>query len=124
LTTFYENDVPKFILTLIEDQLLVGWLFGMHANIDVWWSRATMAYFFGMYVNGIAVYGRDPLLTCEYAFFVSKDQGCQETSEDRIGTVGIADAPTSLLHTILFVIANDDLRPWDWRNCSSKGYHP
>jgi hypothetical protein len=96
----------------------------MHANIDVWWSRATMAYFFGMYINGIAVYGRDPLLTCEYARFVSKDQGCPEPFVDRIDTIWNADTPTSFLHTILFGFADDDLHPSDWRNCSSKGYHP
>jgi hypothetical protein len=32
-----------------------GWLIGMHANFDVWWSRFAMAWCWGMYVNGIAV---------------------------------------------------------------------
>jgi hypothetical protein len=32
-----------------------GWLIGMHANFDVWWSRFAMAWCWGMYMNGIAV---------------------------------------------------------------------
>ena len=47
----------------------------MHCNVDVWWSRATMAWCWGQYINGIAVYGRDPTLTCAYAFFVSLSDG-------------------------------------------------
>ena len=35
-----------------------GLLVGMHCNFDVWWSRATMAFCWGGYMNGIAVYGR------------------------------------------------------------------
>jgi len=53
-----------------------GWLLGMHANLDTWWSRATMAWCWGQYINGIAVYGRDPTLTCAYGYFVGVDQGC------------------------------------------------
>jgi hypothetical protein len=83
-----------------------------------------MAYFFGMYVNGIAVYGRDPLLTCEYANFVSKDQGCPGTFEDGELTVWDADGLSFLWHSISFGLAGDDLRPSNWRNCSSEGYHP
>jgi hypothetical protein len=44
-----------------------GFLVGMHLNYDVWWSRAAMAWCWGCYINGIAVYGRDPVLTCAYA---------------------------------------------------------
>eukprot|EP00532_Pseudo-nitzschia_australis_P015939 CAMPEP_0168255924 /NCGR_PEP_ID=MMETSP0141_2-20121125/5529_1 /TAXON_ID=44445 /ORGANISM="Pseudo-nitzschia australis, Strain 10249 10 AB" /LENGTH=96 /DNA_ID=CAMNT_0008192487 /DNA_START=194 /DNA_END=481 /DNA_ORIENTATION=+ len=40
------------------------------------WSRLAMAWCWGMYVNGIAVYGRDPVLTCEYAYFLTIDNRC------------------------------------------------
>ncbi len=30
-----------------------GWLVGMHCSFDTWWSRATMAWFWGMYIQGI-----------------------------------------------------------------------
>ena len=54
-----------------------GWLLGMHANLpNHWWSRATMAWCWGTMVNGIAVYGRDPVLTCDYARFLALDQNC------------------------------------------------
>lgn len=53
-----------------------GWLLGMHFNLDTWWSQLAMAFCWGMYVNGIAVYGRDPILGCEYSFYLSDIQGC------------------------------------------------
>jgi hypothetical protein len=34
----------------------------MHFNFDVWWSRV-VGLVLGCYINGIAVYGRDPVLT-------------------------------------------------------------
>ena len=34
-----------------------------------WWSRATQAWFIGGYLNGIAVYGRDPVLACADVYF-------------------------------------------------------
>lgn len=53
-----------------------GWLLGMHFNLDAWWSRLAMAFCWGLYVNGIAVYGRDPILACQYSFYLSSMQGC------------------------------------------------
>jgi len=116
-----------------------GWLFGMHANLhNVWWSRAAMAYCWGMYVNGIAVYGRDPLLTCEYARFITEDQNCpmvwdgeieqdMGTNVDTAGASSFLDLFLSGITMILSGVDNgndDDLHPADWRNCSSRGYHP
>lgn len=124
-----------------------GWFFGMHANLsDVWWSRMTMAYFWGMYINGIAVYGRDPMLTCEYARFVTSDQNCpvwngggggnmgeqegdwQPSSSDEHLSMGewIINDATLFYHGSFggTNIYYDGLDPADWRNCSSKGYHP
>jgi hypothetical protein len=57
---------------------MIGWWFGMHCNLDPWWSRASMAWCWGLYLNGIAVYGRDPPLMCEYADFVTRDLQCNE----------------------------------------------
>ncbi|VEU42193.1 unnamed protein product [Pseudo-nitzschia multistriata] len=108
-----------------------GWLLGMHANLhDRWWSRATMAYCWGMYVNGIAVYGRDPLLTCDYARFLSEDQGCPVAPMAAVGYAAPSRDgggggwwwwwPASLAGAA----GVDGLQPADWRNCSSSGYHP
>ena len=53
-----------------------AWLLGMHANSPKWWSRMTQAFLWGMYINGIAVYGRDPILGCAYSYFTSTSNFC------------------------------------------------
>ena len=84
-----------------------GWFLGMQCNFDLWWSRIVMAWCWGMYINGIAVYGRDPLLTCDYAYFVATDQHC------------------SFVEPNMSSLFWEDMKPAaDWRNCSAHGYHP
>jgi len=131
-----------------------GWFLGMHANLHhKWWSRAAMAYCWGMYVNGIAVYGRDPLLTCDYALFLVHDQQCPidiggaiTTTErnplhhdDGDGIVIDTDTASGLIPLLgeLLLrllssnpsgISDSDIdgisdSP-DWRNCTNSGYHP
>jgi len=88
-----------------------GWLLGMHANFpDAWWSRAAMAYCWGLYINGIAVYGRDPVLTCEYSYFLSVDQGCPY--------IDCYQDNTTTNETVKQMITPD------WKNCSADTYHP
>ena len=57
------------------------WSLACVANLDPWWSQATQAYFFGGYINGIAVYGRDPLLVCIAAFYRAANGRCFFVSE-------------------------------------------
>jgi hypothetical protein len=90
-----------------------GWLLGMHCNFDIWWSRAAMAWCWGMYINGIAVYGRDPVLTCEYAYFVATDNRCP-----------FVETASSSNLSLEYLIQDNDMSPSDWRNCSASGYHP
>jgi len=52
------------------------WFVGMQANAPEWWSRAFQAYCLGSYINGIAVYGRDPILGCNLAFYRSTNANC------------------------------------------------
>jgi len=52
------------------------WWLGMQSNAPEWWIRCFMAYCLGCYINGIAVYGRDPILACEYAFYRSTNMEC------------------------------------------------
>jgi hypothetical protein len=115
-----------------------GWFIGMHFSIfDKWWSIGCMAYCYGMYINGIAVYGRDPLLTCDYANFIVKDLNCPSSliekttfsyNDNSLGMLLNGDMVQAAF--LLFVgdyhdIDVDLLDPAaDWRNCSSKGYHP
>lgn len=95
-----------------------GWLFGMHANIghDAVWplSRWTMAWCWGLYINGLAVWGRDPLLTCAYANHVLHRQGCRfelEQAESHEGNTFLAPFLQHLLGG-----SNGD--GTDWRHCS------
>jgi hypothetical protein len=97
-----------------------GWLLGMHCNVDVWWSRMAMAWCWGMYINGIAVYGRDPVLTCEYAYFLTVDLRCPYV--DNCPVEGDKDPLYGA--TALMQLLVGDLEPADWRNCSASGYHP
>eukprot|EP00980_Cylindrotheca_fusiformis_P021688 scaffold8529_cov137-Cylindrotheca_fusiformis.AAC.18 len=82
-----------------------GWMLGMHCNYNVWWSRAAMAWCWGMYINGIGVYGRDPILTCEYAYFVATDNHC----------------PFVMAYSTSSLENHLPPSPADWRNCSSHG---
>ena len=91
-----------------------GWLVGMHCNFDVWWSRAVMAWCWGCYMNGIAVYGRDPVLTCGYAYYLSTSLGCPYM---KCYLEGIRN-PSSGNHTHV-----EPMLPPDWRNCSANVYH-
>jgi hypothetical protein len=93
-----------------------GLLIGMHCNYDTWWSRMCCAYCWGLYINGIAVYGRDATLTCAYGFFVSVDSGCPFLQ----CFLTEQAAASNETHT-----SKQDYQPMeepDWRNCS--GYTP
>lgn len=91
-----------------------GWLVGMHCNLDVWWSRLTMAWCWGAYVNGIAVYGRDPLLTCGYSFYLSYSSHCPYLK-------CYVDAVMNHTSTQTTYKA---MEAQDWRNCSATDYMP
>lgn len=89
-----------------------GWLVGMHFNYNPIWSQIPMAWCWGCYINGIAVYGRDPVLTCGYALFISEDQRCPFIQ-------CYTQAVFEHTHNIT---SNNTQKPMDvpdWRNCSS-----
>lgn len=94
-----------------------GWLIGMHCNFDVWWSRAAMAWCWGLYLNGIAAYGRDPLLTCGYAYWLSTDLRCPYV-QCYLEALQRPQNDTSPHPPVQPMI------PPDWRNCSADSYHP
>lgn len=56
------------------------WMLGMLFSRPEWWSQIAMALCWGQYVNGIAVWGRDSVLTCEYASYVTAGNGCNYSS--------------------------------------------
>jgi hypothetical protein len=93
-----------------------GLLVGMHLNFDVWWSRASMAWCWGQYINGIAVYGRDPVLTCAYAYFMSTTQRCPYVD-------CYLQALVDPDHTFDNMTVTP-MKPPNWRNCSADAFHP
>jgi len=78
-----------------------------------------MAWCWGMYINGIGVYGRDPVLSCALAYFYSVDLRCPYI---KCYTEALAhpvnDTTTPTPPPVV------EMEPVDWRNCSSDGYHP
>ncbi|KAG7370612.1 hypothetical protein IV203_019182 [Nitzschia inconspicua] len=58
-----------------------GWLVALHCNVDTWWSRLSRNVFFGVYVNGVAIFGRDPIMTCALSLYQSQNQGCVYIAE-------------------------------------------
>ena len=60
-------------------------------NFDVGWARLVQALFVGMYVNGIAVYGRDPLY---YHLVVTKESQATLGFGTRFGLCVTEDYPT------------------------------
>ena len=59
-----------------------SWLIGMNCNLNTWWSKLCMCFFFGLYVNGVAIFGRDPIMTCAITFYQSSNQNCPYYPED------------------------------------------
>ena len=54
----------------------VAWFGGMHLNLRYEWSFWFQGLVWGIYVNGIAVYGRDNLLGCLEDKYRSLNDGC------------------------------------------------
>ena len=94
-----------------------GWLAGMHFNFNTWWSRAAMAWCWGCYINGIAVYGRDPVLTCGYSLYLSASQSCPFL-DCYVDGIHRPANDTAANHTHVA-----PMLPPDWRNCSADTYH-
>ena len=114
LTLFLGPYLPSKYLHL--HHWYVGWLFGMHFNVDVWWSRAASAWCWGLYVNGIAAYAHDPVLTCGYSYWLSEHMRCPYLD----CYLQELEHPTALNDTNHV----DQMVTPDWRNCSADSYHP
>lgn len=88
----------------------LGWFAGMHGNIDIWWSRAFMAWCWGAYMNGIAVYGRDPILGCAMSFYQSTNQDCSYMS---------CYVPHESDVNATMTASYQPMVQPDWRNCTA-----
>lgn len=91
-----------------------AWLLGMHANSKDWWSRGTQAFLWGMYINGIAVYGRDPILGCAYSYYTSTSNFCNfmSCSLKYDDDDSVSDSGDNIPHYQPFIAPN-------WHNCSA-----
>ncbi|CAE8602201.1 unnamed protein product [Polarella glacialis] len=54
-----------------------AWLAAQLCRFNTAWSRSAQFFFIGVYVNGIALYGRDPVLSCQAAWLLADSQRCQ-----------------------------------------------
>lgn len=71
-----------------------------------------------MYINGIAVYGRDPVLTCEYAYFLTIDNHCPYVNCYLEALKEMKEHPQNHTKDVLEMV------PVNWMNCSAEGFHP
>ncbi|EKX39483.1 hypothetical protein GUITHDRAFT_76391 [Guillardia theta CCMP2712] len=85
LSTLLSDAILGFLLFLFPQiadpafhlhHWFVAWLVAMLARFEPYWSRGTQMFFVGYYINGIAVYGRDPLLACANVAFLNTKMGC------------------------------------------------
>ena len=54
-----------------------AWFLGMHCNLHgTRWSAPARSALWGIYVNGVAVFGRDPVLGCAESLYRSRSQAC------------------------------------------------
>jgi len=91
-----------------------GWIIGMHCNLPVYWSSWTMAWCWGQYMNGIAVYGRDPVKTCGEAFYYSSSLACPYLKCYVDAMANYTEGESEY----------DPMEAQDWRNCSASEYVP
>jgi hypothetical protein len=58
----------------------LSFILTMHSNREEWWSKLTMAIGWGWYINGIAAYGRDPILGCSAVEYLAIGNSCNSTN--------------------------------------------
>lgn len=81
------------------------WLLALFCRNPTLWSRGVQAFLIGGYINGIAVYGRDPVLACQAAYDMSYSQQCNFLMMCTWNTT--SPAPIPGVYT-----------PPNWRTCS------
>lgn len=108
--------LPVFLLPQVNDKSFhphhwyIAWLIGMLSNADTNWSIATTCFAWGYYINGIAVYGRDPILGCAYSLYLSVGNRCNYIQ-------CLFNQPNVTSDTLL-----RSFIPPDWRECK-EGYY-
>merc|ERR1712032_1101179 len=87
-----------------------AWLGALFCRWPTVWSRTLQAFLLGVYTNGVAVYGRDPVLACEAAFISASSLRCNwfETCEWPVHDRNQSASPM--------------YRSPDWRTCTPGDY--
>jgi len=57
-------------------------LIGVHINQRFWWSLMLQSFMWGVYINGIAVYGRDGLMGCDEVKYRAENLQCSFYDDD------------------------------------------
>lgn len=80
---FGVSTVVLFVLPIISNpnahfhHYFWSWLIGMQAGLHkYWWSTLCSGVLWGVYLNGVAQYGRDDVLGCYQSLYRAKNQGC------------------------------------------------
>ena len=88
------------------------------SSSSCWWSRLCMSIFWGIYINGVGIFGRDPVMTCAITLYQSQSQKCPYiTLVDHINTTksSLVDVVTPATATISTVEEYD-------QECCTMGY--
>ena len=51
-------------------------------NRDEWWNQLIMSITWGQFINGISLYGADPVHTCAHALHTSISNNCLRVEAD------------------------------------------
>ena len=79
-----------------------------------------MSWLWGQYINGLAVWGRDPTLTCAYVYHLANRLDCvvDEQCWNNTGVVAAVDNDTSFFLLEQHSGGGGDGDALNWRNCS------
>lgn len=91
----------------------LAWLLALFCRLPTSWSRATQAFLIGYYVNGIALWGRDPVLTCQTAFDLAWHARCPwfESCIDMWNMMNETESESG-----------PTFRPPNWKTCDAGDY--
>lgn len=87
------------------------WVLALVCRFQTTWSRATQAFLLGVYANGIAVYGRDPVFACKTAFHIATDLRCPWLLACTWPSPGHSNGTV-----------HPRYKPPDWQNCHPGDY--
>lgn len=95
----------------------VSWLLALVCRFPRIWSRSAQAFLLGGYINGIAVWGRDPMLACQAAYDFASHGKCPWLQE-----CTFTQTYTTVDNVTVTYVAPAYYREPDWRTCTAGDY--